>query len=235
MRLSRPRVLVSAQCKYNRNNVNSRSGITTASQIDVVLFDLGGVLIELRGVATMLGWLGDSVSVEDMWKLWLSSPVVRRFETGRATADEFAEQITNELSLPVTPDQFVASFKGWFVGLYPGALELVHSLPARFTRATLSNTSALHWSRMAEVQLEDAFHHHFASHLTGKIKPDPDAYQNVLDTLGCSAESVFFLDDNQQNIDAARQIGMHAIQVSGPAEARQALLAAGILSLAPGA
>jgi putative hydrolase of the HAD superfamily len=202
----------------------------TAPQIDVVLFDVGGVLVELRGIATMLGWLGGSVSVEDMWRLWLSSPVVRRFETGRATPDEFAEEIIRELSLPVSAEEFVASFKSWFVGLHPGALELVQSLPSCYTRATLCNTSVLHWPRMREVQLENAFHHHFASHLTGKIKPDRDAYQNVLDTLGCSAESVFFLDDNHLNIEAARQIGMRAVQVRGPTEARQALLEAGILS-----
>jgi putative hydrolase of the HAD superfamily len=183
----------------------------------------------------MLGWLGGSISAEEMWKLWLSLPVVRRFETGRATPDEFAEQITRELSLPVGPKEFVTSFKSWFVGLYPGALELVESLPSRYRRATLSNTSVLHWPRMKEVQLEDAFDHHFASHLTGKIKPDRDAYQNVLDTLDCSAESVFFLDDNHLNIEAARRIGMRAVQVRGPVEARQALVEAGILSLAAGA
>jgi putative hydrolase of the HAD superfamily len=223
-------MLVSRLCKYNLKIVNSSSETKTAPQIDVVLFDVGGVLVELRGIATMLGWFGGSVSVEDMWRLWLSSPVVRRFETGRTTPDEFAEQIIRELSLPVSPEEFVASFQSWFVGLHPGALELVQSLPARYTRATLSNTSVLHWARMREVELEDAFHHHFASHLTGKIKPDQDAYQNVLDTLGCSAESVFFLDDNQLNIEAARQIGMRAIQVRSPAEARQALVEAGILS-----
>jgi len=204
-----------------------------AGQIDVVLFDVGGVLVELRGVATLLGWLGGSVSAEDMWNMWLSSPVVRQFETGRVTPDEFAQQIIRELSLPVSPEEFVTSFKSWFVGLYPGARELVQSLPSHYTRATLSNTSALHWPRMREVQLEDAFDRHFASHLTGKIKPDPDAYQNVLDTLGCSADSVFFLDDNHLNVEAARQVGMKAVLVRGPAEARRALAEAGIVSPSP--
>ena len=200
-------------------------------QIRVVLFDLGGVLVELRGVPTMLAWLNHRVSLEELWALWLSSPVVRRFETGRATPAEFAEQIIRDLSLPVSPQEFVANFESWLVGLLPGALDLVHSLPSRFARATLSNNSALHWQRvMNEFGLEGVFHHHFASHLTGKIKPDRDAYENVLDTLGCDASSVFFLDDNTLNVDAARQVGMHARQVRGPAEARQALVEAGILN-----
>ena len=208
----------------------SERPLKRADQIRLVLFDLGGVLVELRGVPTMLAWLNHRVSLEELWALWLSSPVVRRFETGRTTPAEFAEQIIRELSLPVSPEDFVANFQSWLVGLLPGALDVVRSVPSRFTRATLSNNSEPHWRRlMTEFDLEDAFHHHFASHLTGKIKPDREAFQNVLDTLGCSADSVFFLDDSTLNVNAARDVGMHAVQVQGPAEARLALIEAGIL------
>ena len=201
-----------------------------AEEIQVVLFDVGGVLIELRGVPTMLAWLGHRVTLEELFAQWLASPVVRRFETGRATPADFAEQIIREMSLPVGPEEFVANFRSWLVGLYPGALDLVRSVPPRFKRATLCNTSELHWPRLTgEFGLQEVFHHHFASHVTGKIKPDREAYQNVLDTLGCNAASVFFLDDNMPNVEAAREIGMHARQVRGPAEARRALTEAGIL------
>jgi len=204
--------------------------LNTAKEIQVVLFDLGGVLVELKGVPTMQSWLNHRVSLEELWALWLSSPVVRRFETGRSTPAEFAEQIILEMSLPVSPEEFVANFRSWVVGLLPGALDLVRSVPSRFTRATLSNNSDPHWRRlMTEFDLQDAFDHHFASHLTGKIKPDREAFQNVLDTLGCGADSVFFLDDSTLNVKAARDVGMHAVQVRGPAEAKQALVEAGIL------
>src|SRR5260370_576367 len=119
-----------------------------ADNIQVVLFDLGGVLVELRGVSTMLAWLDHRVSLEELWKLWLSSPTVRRFETGRTTPAEFAEQIIREMSLPIAPEEFVANFESWVVGLLPGALDLVHSVPSRFTRATLTNTSDPHWRRL---------------------------------------------------------------------------------------
>jgi len=178
----------------------------------------------------MLAWLDHRVSLEELWKLWLSSPTVRRFETGRTTPAEFAEQIIREMSLPIAPEEFVANFESWVVGLLPGALDLVHSVPSRFTRATLSNNSEPHWRRlMTEFDLQNAFHHHFASHLTGKIKPDREAFQNVLDTLGCQAASVFFLDDSTLNVEAAREVGMHAVQARGPAEAHRALVDAGIL------
>lgn len=202
-----------------------------AGEIEVVLFDLGGVLVELHGVGTMLSWLDHRLSADELWKLWLSSPVVRQFETGRVAPDEFADQIIHEMSLPVGKEEFLITFTSWVSGLFPGAMELVRRVPARFTRATLCNTSVLHWPRlMKEYELEHAFHHHFASHLTGRIKPDHEAFQHVLDTLDCRPSAVFFLDDNSLNVEAAKKAGMHAARVRGPAEASRALVEAGIVT-----
>ncbi len=204
---------------------------TAADEIDVVLFDVGGVLVEMKGVPTMLAWLDNKVKVDELWALWLSSPVVREFERGRIEPNEFADQIIREMSLPVTQEEFLSAFRGWLEGLYPGALELVYSVPASFQRATLCNTSVLHWPRlMSEFELEHAFHHHFASHVTGRIKPDREAFQHVVDTLRCTPGAVFFLDDNSINVEAAQKVGMRAVRVKGPGEARHALTEAGILS-----
>jgi glucose-1-phosphatase len=201
-----------------------------ANQIEVVVFDLGGVLVELRGVPTMLAWLDHRVTIEELWKLWLSSPTVRRFETGRSTPAEFADEIIAEMSLPISSQEFLTTFEKWVVGLLPGALDVVRSVPSRFKRVTLTNNSGPHWQRlMTEFGLQDAFDRHFASHLTGKIKPDREAFDNVLATLGCRAEAVIFLDDSTLNVEAARELGIHAVQVRGPNEARQALIEAEVI------
>ena len=199
--------------------------------IRVVLFDVGGVLVELSGVPTMLAWMGDRYSPEELWKIWLTSPTVRAFETGRMTPNAFADQLIAELELPVGRDRLLEEFTSWPRGLYPGALELVGRVPRRYTRATLGNSNALHWPRMmGELQLGPAFDHHFASHLVGKIKPDEEAFRHVTATLGCEAQEVVFLDDNQLNVEAARKIGMTAVRAKGPAEAERALIEAGVLS-----
>jgi putative hydrolase of the HAD superfamily len=201
------------------------------NEIEVVLFDVGGVLVELAGVSTMLAWLNNRLCLEELWTLWLSSSAVRDFESGRSTPDEFAGQVIRDFSLPVGNQEFLDAFAKWPVALYPGALEVVQSLPARFTRATLTNSSILHWSRVTkDLGLGTLFDHHFASHLTGRIKPDAEAFEYVVKTLRCKPSAVFFLDDNTLNVDAARLSGMHAMRVQGATEARRALEAAGILA-----
>jgi putative hydrolase of the HAD superfamily len=205
--------------------------MTTHNSIRVVLFDLGGVLVELSGVPAMLGWLGNRVLPEELWRMWLTSPAVRAFETGEITPGVFADRVIAEMQLPVTSDKFLDAFTRWPRGLFDGALDLLAALPPRYTRATLSNSNVLHWPRMMqEMALADAFNHHFASHLTGKIKPDDHAYRHVLDTLRCVAEEVLFLDDNELNVAAAKRMGINGVVVRGITETKQALVKAGLIA-----
>jgi len=199
------------------------------SQIRVLLFDVGGVLVEVSGVPTMLGWMGNRVSPDELWRMWLSSPVVRAFETGRITPEVFAPQLIAEMGLPVGPVTLLEEFTRFTQGLLPGALELVGRVPRRYTRATLSNSNSLQWPRlMKDMQLAEAFDHHFASHLMGRIKPDEEVFHHVTRSLHCAPGEILFLDDNHLNVEAAKRVGMKAAQVQGVAAAERALVEAGV-------
>ena len=189
--------------------------------IEVALFDLGGVLVELTGVPTLMSWMGGWIGPEEIWRRWLTSPNVRAFETGAMEPEEFADELIAELDLPIQRAEFLDAFTYWPRGLFPGAMELVGEIPRPIVRATLSNTNSLHWPRlMTEMGLAEAFDFHFASHLTGKIKPDTEAFEHVILSLGRAPESILFLDDNQLNVDAALSVGLNAFRVQGTKEAR---------------
>ena len=201
-----------------------------AKGFEVILFDLGGVLIELSGVAAMLGWLGGSMTPELLWQHWLNSPSVRRFETGQLHQQDFAEQLIDEMSLPVGPDEFIEEFTYWPRGMYPGALELIQAIPATYTLAVLSNSNPTHWPRMLdEIGLAGRFRHFFASHLLGKIKPDIEVFEHVLAELGCAADRILYVDDNRVNVEAARSLGIQAEETKGIAAVRQVLTDYGII------
>jgi len=201
------------------------------NQIRIVLFDVGGVLVELSGVPTMLAWMGNRVTPEELWRIWLTSPVVRAFETGRTTPEVFADQLIAEMDLPVGREQLLEEFTRWTIGVFPGALDMVGQIPRQYTRATLCNSNALHWpSLMKDMRLAEVFDHHFASHLIGKIKPDEEAFHHVTDALDCAPGEVLFLDDNWLNVEAAQKVGMNAFQVRGTAEAKRVLVNIGVVA-----
>jgi glucose-1-phosphatase len=198
--------------------------------IRVVLFDVGGVLVELSGLAMLLSWLGQHVTAEQVRTLWLTSATVRLFETGKMEPADFAEQMITQMGLPVGSEELLTELDIRGQRILPGAVELVRSVPRNYARATLCNTNVLQWPNLvAQRDLIGAFDHHFASHLTGKIKPDEEAFQHVLATLGCRAPETLFLDDSQLNVAAAKRVGMIAFEVQGPAEAEHVLREAEIL------
>jgi putative hydrolase of the HAD superfamily len=209
---------------------NEHRAPTAPGGIEVVLFDVGGVLLEVSGMAVILEWLEHRVTADDVWRLWFGSPSVREFESGRIGADAFAAGMIAELDLDLDARAFLDTFVTWPVRLYPGALDLISGIPPAYRRAVLSNTNALHWPRVTdELGLGAAFEQCFASHLIGKIKPDREAFEHAVQALACEPSRILFLDDNLVNVEAARAAGLRAARARGVDEARRALVNAGIL------
>ena len=199
---------------------------------DAIMFDLGGVLVELGGVSRMLDLLNHTITTEELWTRWLTSPTVRQFETGLIDSDQFVNDLRAEFELTIEPEQFIAEFTSWPTGLYPGTRELLLQLAPHYTLACLTNTNALHWPRVCdEMELKPLFAAHFASHLIGLLKPDREVFQHVVHELGYAPERILFLDDNRLNVESARSIGLSAYCVDGLTGATEQLTTLGVLPL----
>ncbi len=191
--------------------------------IKALVFDLGGVLVELAPVQTVFSHSAHEDEAE-FWRCWLHSDTVRRFETGQSSLFDFISDIKAELKLELSYEELVQRHRSFVQGVYPGVFKLLERLRSRYTLVSLSNNNPVHWPiMMSDYGFEPYFDYHFPSHITGFIKPDGDAFENVISQLELAPEQIIFLDDNIINVDAARQAGMQAFEVKGFAAA-QALL-----------
>lgn len=190
-----------------------------------LLFDIGGVLVELTGASKLMKWMNWRVDQEEMNRMWLYSEAVRSFETGRITSYEFAETVIKEFEFSVTSETFIEEFSNFPKGLYAGAEALLAGLSAQYSIATLSNTNAIHWDKLCkEDHLDNLLQTQFLSFQTGYMKPDRQAYLNVLEELDCEAEKIIFFDDNRINVEAARAVGMNSVLVAGLDDLKQRLM-----------
>lgn len=55
----------------------------------------------------------------------------------------------------------------------------------------------------------------------GFIKPEPEIYRDALQGLGLEADECVFFDDVQENVDAARRVGMEAFLWNGLEQAKR--------------
>src|SRR3954452_25331844 len=162
-------------------------------------------------------------SDEELWRRWLTSEPVRRFERGVGTDDEFATALVDEWQLPISSAELLAAFPGWLVGPYDGAVELVREVAARARVACFSNTNRIHWEAgVSKWPLIKEFERAFVSFEIGAVKPDVEAFEIVVRELGVPASAALFLDDNQLNVDAARAVGLQARRCLRVAGARTA-------------
>ena len=201
---------------------------------DVILFDLGGVLVELTGVPVIIEWMDGQLTADELWRRWLTSPGVRRFESGRCSPEAFARTMVREFGLPVHPDEFLHEYDIWVKGPYPGAKALLRSLKPHFRLGILSNTNEIHWPRMRDdMGLGKLFDVSFPSYEIGLLKPDLEVFQHAISVLSCPPARILFLDDNRLNVDGAQAVGMVAHRVEGVTGARSLLAKLGIWSQRP--
>jgi putative hydrolase of the HAD superfamily len=149
------------------------------------------------------------------------------FERGRLTAGAFAAAFMAEWQISLPEPTFLELFATWVDSYFDGALALIRELRREYRTGCLSNTNPVHWERLAE--LTQLFDFTFPSHLTGFTKPDNDAYEHVLRTLGVDPGSVYFFDDLQPNVEAASKLGIKAFLVRSPQEIRAVLAAHSII------
>ena len=191
----------------------------------LILFDLGRVLADLGSPSNRMRLqIGD----EEFWDLWLSLPIVQRFERGDIFPDEFLSRLAHELGIREDPLDFRQRFLDWHPRLYPSAESLISILATECRLALLSNTNTLHWDQIRKAtSVFQHFKHLFLSYEIRRIKPERGVFDIVLESVSVSPTDILFLDDMEQNISAARQLGIKAVQVNGIAEVLAAVSDAG--------
>ncbi len=198
------------------------SGRPTANHpVKAIVFDLGGVLLELRDPIENFGL---RMRESEFLELWLLSPSVRAFERGDIDAQAFARSIVDEMELPIEWPDFLARFDAWPLALFPDTLALLDAIPPGIKRGLLSNTNAIHWGR-ADISgyLARRFDREFLSYKTRLLKPDRESFLQVPEGFDCEPREIVYFDDNPRNVSAAAAAGMQAFMARSPADIRQVL------------
>jgi len=203
--------------------------MTLGNGIDVVLFDVGGVVLRLADITTLGSFNGltDSHSIKDLWS---RCAIVREHETGRLTAEAFATRMVEAYTIDATPEEFLMRFCAWPGAIFDGIEGLLADLDPRLEVACLSNTCDIHWRTMvAAADMTRLFKRQFLSFRLGLMKPDAEIYLQTVRELACAPNRILFFDDSQANVDGARAIGIDAHRVEGPERCRAILDRYGLL------
>jgi HAD superfamily hydrolase (TIGR01509 family) len=192
--------------------------------IQVLMFDLGGVLVDFAGPRELGQYLRTPATPRDILDRWIDCPHTKEFERGRISSQEWATRFIAAWGVDLEPAEFLTEFRSWSRCILPGAKELLDSLRSRYRLAALSNSNEIHWERNTnELGIIQLFDVALSSHQLGLCKPDPEIFRAALTRLDTPASAVMFFDDMAVNVDVAASIGIYAHQVSGVVETRACL------------
>ncbi len=189
----------------------------------VLLFDLGGVLVDSVG-HTELQRLLSKEDPDEVRRRWEASPTLVRFQTGRCSADAFARSFLEEWRLDMQAPEFLERFASWVKPPSADTLALLAGLRRRHSLACLSNTNVVHWELILDgFGLREALDCHLASHELGLLKPTPEIYAQAVRELGCAPGDIAFFDDAPENVQGALGAGMAAHRIAGLDQLRPTL------------
>jgi putative hydrolase of the HAD superfamily len=191
------------------------------SNIRNILFDLGGVILDINIQATLKGFYELGFPAELMqYPESMSTDVFFKYQTGKLSTEQFRNAIRKSTGVEMSDQAFDEVWNAMLVRIPKERTELLKRLSERYALYMLSNTSALHvevfepmYLEAAGVSLHDVFTKIYYSHEIGWHKPDPEAWEYVINDAGIKAEETLFLDDSIQNIKASQELGFQAIHI----------------------
>jgi putative hydrolase of the HAD superfamily len=202
-----------------------------------VVFDYGIVLTGPPDAAAWSNLLRITGLPEEWFQslYWADRPA---YDEGKLTGIGFWQKLLREAGLP--PKQSMAEeLNHWDARLWtvenPVMLAWQLKLKQRgILTAILSNIGD---DVYASVEREFAWIHRFDvlvwSYQLGVAKPDPAIFRYTLSELGTLPEETLFIDDKRPNVEAARALGIQAIEYSSVERLREELIAAGLDGVLP--
>ncbi|MDA3921078.1 MAG: HAD-IA family hydrolase [Salinisphaera sp.] len=191
-----------------------------APAVEWLVFDLGGVLVEVAPGAEIIAELArrtatDPAVLADLLReRFVEKPfsAAERFQLGELNLNRFADELNRTLRKPISTTILEQAIEEILRGEKADMVALLAELAADWRIACYSNTNPVHWAYMRRhYGFFEYIEYAYASQEIGYAKPDRRGYDAVAAGLSSVPEHCLLIDDRQINIDGAIEAGWQAL------------------------
>tara|TARA_A100001037_G_scaffold98615_1_gene90047 strand:- start:56 stop:670 length:615 start_codon:yes stop_codon:yes gene_type:complete len=198
--------------------------------IDLLLFDLGGVLIDLDFSRMYRAWAAHSrLSPDAIERRFRMDEAYERHERGELDAQGYFAHLRGLLELEGSDEEVGFGWNQMFVGLIEETVEALKRIGPNVRMCAFTNSNRAHeryWRSEYAGALE-VFEHIFVSSTIRARKPEREAFEIITQSTGVRADRTLFFDDTPANVEGALAAGLRAVRVNGPDDVKAALREAG--------
>ena len=188
------------------------------SKIKNVVFDLGGVLINLDFDNCLNAFRKAGFrDIEKQACQFRGKGFFAQFELGEISPEEFRKAIRKEVSEALSDHEIDDMWNLMLLDIPREKLDLLLKLREHYMVYLLSNTNRIHWDYACEqmfcyrgFRVNDFFEDIFLSFEMHKAKPEKDIYEQMMKEANILPEETFFIDDSAINCQAAISLGIQS-------------------------
>ncbi len=194
-----------------------------------IIFDFGGVVLDIDPQLTLNEFV--KLGFKDMERLMSDTSlldIIAKFERGIYTPEIFRSKIREFLNLDVTDQQIDEAWNALLYDIPRERIEVIEAVKNNYQIFLLSNSNEIHYDlylrdlqlRFGYQEFDNLFHKAYFSFDLHLSKPNPEVYEFVMNQHELDAGETLFIDDNEDNIAAAKALGMKTYQMKKPERVR---------------
>lgn len=203
------------------------------SKIENIVFDLGGVLINLREEQD---WLNNKIKPligERPFQRLQSMTIFEDYEVGAFSSTEFYNRMLTLSEKKFSEHVFKRAWNARLLDIPKHRIDLLVQLAEKYPLYLLSNTNDNHLKFiLAYINetfgypvFEKVFKTCFYSQRLKLAKPGTAIYNEVAQQAGFDVSKTVFIDDSSANVEGAKAAGWQAIHFENDAQFRSDLAA----------
>jgi glucose-1-phosphatase len=200
--------------------------MASAMSVEALLFDVGGVVIEIDFGRALASWAAAAGAPVDTLRARFSfDDAYQRHERGEIAAGEYFAALRSSLRIDVPDAALVTGWNAIYVKEVPGMRALLGTIADRFPIYAFTNSNPTHhaFCSVHYAGVLERFRKVFMSFEMGLRKPERAAFETIAAAIDVPLDRILFFDDTPANVEGARSIGMPAVLVRSPADVTNAL------------
>lgn len=187
------------------------------STFDTIIFDLGGVVINLDYQKTTHAF--EALGLENFGEMYSQAAqtgLFDDFEKGKSSIPYFLNKLIDFLPTGTTANQVVEAWNAMILDFPKENLQLLEELKLSHRTFLLSNTNEIHIQKVHQhlqlVSPHKTLHPYFETvYFSSDVKmrkPDKEIFEFVLKENNLNPATTLFIDDTEQHILGAQKVGI---------------------------
>jgi len=201
------------------------------SQIEVILFDLGNVILPFNHyqIAERLSQFSRREKFKDPPNIFsylfnFQNGAINLFETGKISSLEFFQSLKERFQLSLSFEEFVPLWNDIFTEDQEVS-EIIYFLKGKKRLGLISNTNPLHFDCiLSKFPVTRIFDKWILSHEVGFKKPAVEIFQKAIEWASVKPRKILFIDDIKGHVEVAASLGMQGIHFVSAPQLKQELL-----------